>query len=210
MTTQAEEFAVGVGWTGASGLIYGVRLVEVLLQAGRDVNLVASAAVEQTAPVELERSLAAVAAGLAAHGPGRLRVFGQAQFDSPLASGSSRGGPFVVVPCSMGTAGRLAAGTGETLLLRAADVCLKERRPLILVPREAPLATHHLQNLALLSGRGALIIPAAPGFYHRPQSVEDLVDFIVQRVCDHLGVDVDLAPRWGDGPRRGAGPQRQI
>lgn len=210
MTTHGDRPAIGVGWTGASGLIYGVRLVEVLLQAGRDVNLVASEAVEQTAPVELERSLAEVLAGLAGHGPGRLRVFGQNQFDSPLASGSSRAGPFAVVPCSMGTAGRLAAGTGETLLLRAADVCLKERRPLILVPREAPLATHHLQNLALLSGRGALIIPASPGFYHRPGSVADLVDFIVQRVCDHLGVDVDLTPRWGDGGRRGPGPQRQI
>jgi len=85
------------------------------------------------------------------------------------------------------------------LLLRAADVCLKERRPLILVPRETPMATHHLQNLAKLSKRGALIIPAAPGFYHRPQSVAELVDFIVQRVCDHLGVEVELAPRWGGG-----------
>ena len=98
----------------------------------------------------------------------------------------------------MGTAARIAAGTSETLLLRAADVCLKERRPLIVVPRETPMATHHLENLARLSALGALVLPAAPGFYHRPQSVADLVDFIVQRICDHLGVDVDLAPRWGD------------
>ena len=189
--------AVGVGWTGASGLAYGVRLVEVLLGAGRDVNLVASGAVSQTAPVELEKSVDEIIAELGELAPGRLRVFGQTEFTAPLASGSAHGGPLVVIPCSMGTAGRIAHGTSETLLLRAADVCLKERRPLILVPRETPMATHHLENLAKLSGMGALVLPAAPGFYHRPQRVEDLVDFIVQRVCDHLGVEVDLAPRWG-------------
>lgn len=195
---MSDHAAIGVGWTGASGVVYGVRLVEVLLEAGRDVNLVASAAVAQTAPVELGETVEAVIARLRGKGPGRLRVFGQTEFTSPLASGSARGGPFVIVPCSMGTAGRIAAGTSETLLLRAADVCLKERRPVIVVPRETPMATHHLENLARLSAMGVLVLPAAPGFYHRPQSVADLVDFIVQRVCDHLGVDVDLAPRWGE------------
>lgn len=190
--------AIGVGWTGASGIAYGVRLVEVLLAAGRDVHLTASDAVAQTAPVELGETVEAVVARLQVLGPGRLRVCGRTEFTAPLASGSARGGPFVVVPCSMGTAARIAAGTSETLLLRAADVCLKERRPLILVPRETPMATHHLENLARLSARGALVLPAAPGFYHRPRSVADLVDFIVQRICDHLGVDVTLAPRWGD------------
>jgi flavin prenyltransferase len=190
---------VSVAWTGASGIAYGVRLVEVLLGAGRDVNLVVSDAVAQTAPVELDEPVAAVIARLEGLGPGRLRVFGRTEFTSPLASGSARGGPFVVIPCSMGTVGRIAAGTSETLLLRAADVCLKERRTLILVPRETPLATHHLENLAKLSALGALILPAAPGFYHRPRAVSDIVDFIVQRVCDHLQVDVNLAPRWG-GP----------
>lgn len=189
---------IGVGWTGASGLAYGVRLVEVLLQAGRDVDLVASEAVAQTAPVELEQSVDAVIESLRSTGPGRLRTFGQREFTAPLASGSALGGPFVVVPCSMGTAARMAHGTSESLLLRAADVCFKERRPLILVPRETPMATHHLENLARLSARGALVVPAAPGFYHRPRTVADMVDFIVQRVCDHLGVAVDLAPRWGD------------
>jgi len=190
--------AIGVGWTGASGIAYGVRLVEVLLKAGHDVNLVASDAVAQTAPVELDRELPAVIAGLREIGPGRLRTFGRTEFAAPLASGSAQGGPFVIVPCSMGTAARVVAGTSETLLLRAADVCLKERRPLILVPRETPMATHHLENLARLSAMGALIVPAAPGFYHRPQTVGDLVDFIVQRVCDHLGVEIKLAPRWGE------------
>jgi len=193
-----RQGTIGVGWTGASGIAYGVRLVEVLLGTGRDVHLVVSDAVAQTAPVELGEDVETLIARLRNAGPGRLRVFGKTEFTAPLASGSARGGPFVVVPCSMGTVGRIAAGTSETLLLRAADVCLKERRPLILVPRETPLATHHLENLAKLSAMGALVLPAAPGFYHRPRAVSDLVDFIVQRVCDHLGVAVALAPRWGE------------
>ncbi len=202
MSARGQLPAIGVGWTGASGLVYGVRLVEVLLGAGRDVHLVHSSAVAQTAPVELERPVEEIVTDLMSRGPGRLRVWGRDEFTAPMASGSAQGGPLVVVPCSMGTAARIAAGTSETLLLRAADVCLKERRPLILVPRETPLATHHLENLARLSARGALNIPAAPGFYLRPRTVDDLVDFIVQRVCDHLGVEVDLVGRWGetDGP----------
>jgi len=128
---------------------------------------------------------------------GSLEVLKADDFSSPVASGSALAGPMVVVPCSMGTAGRIVAGTSETLLLRAADVCFKERRNLILVPRETPMATHHLENLAELSRRGAMVIPAAPGFYHKPQSVADLVDFIVQRICDHLEVNVELSPRWG-------------
>lgn len=192
-----EAAPVGVGWTGASGLVYGVRLVDVLLHAGRDVDLVASEAVRQTAPVEMGLDVAAILDRLGEMGPGRLRVFDNHDFAAPLASGSARGGPLVIAPCSMGTVGRLVAGTSETLLLRAADVCLKERRPLVVVPRETPLATHHLEHLATLSARGALVLPAMPGFYHRPQSPGELIDFIVQRVCDHLGVDVDLTPRWG-------------
>ncbi len=189
--------AIGIGWTGASGLVYGVRLVDVLLNAGRDVNLVFSAAVRQTAPVEMGLDVAGLLDRLGEMGPGSLRVFDQYDFAAPLASGSAQGGPFVIVPCSMGTVGRLVAGTSESLLLRAADVCLKERRPLIIVPRETPLATHHLEHLATLSRRGVLVLPAMPGFYHRPQSPGEMVDFVVQRICDHLGVEVALAPRWG-------------
>lgn len=191
---------IGVGWTGASGLVYGVRLVEVLLKEGRDVNLVHSDAVAQTAPVELDEPVETILARLNNMGPGRLRVFGRTEFTSPLASGSANGGAMVIVPCTMGTVGRIVAGTSETLLLRAADVCLKEHRSLIVVPRETPLATHHLENLAKLSALGALIIPAAPGFYHQPKTVADLVDFIVQRLCDHLQVPVNLTPRWAQEP----------
>ena len=197
MSDNTNQPAIGVAWTGASGLAYGVRLVDVLLNAGREVNLVVSEAVGQTAPVELDLTVEGIVERLGSMGPGELRVYGRTEFTSPLASGSARGGPLVIIPCSMGTVGRIVAGTSETLLLRAADVCLKERRQLIIVPRETPLATHHLENLAKLSSWGVLVMPAAPGFYHRPSSPGDLVDFMVQRVCDHLGVDVDLAPRWG-------------
>ena len=202
----AKEPAIGVAWTGASGLVYGVRLVDVLLQSGCDVNLVVSSAVSQTAPVELGHPAEGLIERLRTMGPGVLEVYGQNDFSAPLASGSAQGGPMVIVPCSMGTVGRLVAGTSETLLLRAADVCLKERRQLILVPRETPLATHHLENLTRLSGLGALIMPAAPGFYHRPTSPGDLVDFMVQRICDHLGVAVNLVSRWGSDDQPEAGP----
>jgi len=198
MNDKVKQSAIGVAWTGASGLAYGVRLVDVLLNAGRDVNLVVSSAVSQTAPVELDLTVEGIVERLGSMGPGELRVYGRTEFTSPLASGSAHGGSFVIIPCSMGTVGRIVAGTSETLLLRAADVCLKERRQLIIVPRETPLATHHLENLARLSSWGVLVMPASPGFYHRPSSPGDLVDFMVQRVCDHLGVDVDLAPRWGE------------
>ncbi len=198
MNDKVKQPAIGVAWTGASGLAYGVRLVDVLMNAGRDVNLVVSSAVSQTAPVELDLTVEGIVERLGSMGPGELRVYGRTEFTSPLASGSAQGGSLVIIPCSMGTVGRIVAGTSETLLLRAADVCLKERRQLIIVPRETPLATHHLENLAKLSSWGVLVMPASPGFYHRPSSPGDLVDFMVQRVCDHLGVDADLVPRWGE------------
>jgi 4-hydroxy-3-polyprenylbenzoate decarboxylase len=197
MSNGSVPGRIGIGWTGASGIAYGVRLVDVLLQAGRDVDLTYSHAVEQTAPVEMGHELAGLLTRMQTMGPGRLRIWGQQEFQSPLASGSSGVESFVIIPCSMGTVGRLAAGTSETLLLRAADVCLKEGRKLIIVPRETPLATHHLENMARLSSWGVTVMPAMPGFYHRPTSPGDLIDFMVQRVCDHLGVPVDLAPRWG-------------
>ncbi len=192
---------ITVAWTGASGLAYGVRLVEVLLRAGRDVALLRSDAVDQTAPVELGRAPDALVSDLraaAAEAGATLAEYGRTEFTAPVASGSARGGAMVVCPCSMSTLGRIATGSGDTLLFRAADVSLKERRPLILVPRETPLATHHLENMTRLSREGAVILPAMPGFYHGPERVSDLIDFVVQRVCDQLRVPVDLAPRWGD------------
>jgi 4-hydroxy-3-polyprenylbenzoate decarboxylase len=152
---------------------------------------------EPPRPVTLADRPSVGPAGASRPGRGNLRRWDERDFTSPLASGSSLRGGLVICPCSLGTAARVAAGTGETLLLRAADVCLKERRPLVLVPREAPLATHHLENLARLSARGVVVVPAAPGFYHRPRSVGELIDFIVQRLCDHLGVPAALVGRWG-------------
>ncbi len=199
---------VTVAWTGASGIAYGVRLVETLLRAGVSVDLLRSDAAALTAAAELTRPLEEVLvdlANVASSAGADLRGHGLRDFSSPLASGSAPSDGMVVCPCSMGTLARIAAGTSETLLLRAADVCLKERRPLVLVPRETPLATLHLENMLRLSRNGAIVLPAMPGFYHRPRRVEDLVDFVVQRVCDHLGVPVDLVRRWGDdtgdGPR---------
>ena len=185
---------ITVAWTGASGLLYGVRLVEVLLKAGTPVHLLLSETIGQTAQAELDRSLSDVLTDL--RGPG-LREFGPKDFSSPVASGSAPSGGMVVCPCSMSTLARIAAGSGETLLHRAADVCLKERRKLVLVPRETPLATHHLENMTRLSRNGAVILPAMPGFYHGPKGIEDLVDFIIQRICDQLDVRVDLTPQWG-------------
>mgnify|MGYP002630218638 CR=1 FL=1 len=189
---------VTVAWTGASGLAYGVRLVEVLLRAGVGVDLLRSDAVDQTAVVELDRPLGGVLADLRGIANATLREYGKQDYSAPVASGSAPSLGMVVCPCSMSTLARIATGTGETLLHRAADVCLKERRTLIVVPRETPLATHHLENMTRLSRNGAVVLPAMPGFYNAPQSVADLVDFIVQRVCDRLDVAVDLTKRWGD------------
>jgi len=186
---------ITIAWTGASGLAYGVRLVDVLLDAGVPVALLRSATIGQTAAAELERPLEDVLNEFRARG---VREYGPAEFSAPVASGSAPGGGMVVCPCSMSSLARIATGTGESLLHRAADVCLKERRPLILVPRETPLATHHLENMVRLSRAGAVILPAMPGFYHAPRSVADLVDFVVQRICDQLRVGVRLTGRWGE------------
>ena len=199
----ADRIPIALAWTGASGLAYGRRLAEVLLDAGRDVDLLVSDAVAQTAEVELGTGLPELLEAMrerAASGPARLRVFGKTEYGAPVASGSAVYAGMVICPCSMSTLARVASGAGDTLLLRAADVFRKERRPLILVPRETPLATHHLRNMADLSADGVLILPAMPGFYNRPASIGDLVDFIVQRICDHLGVEVDLCRRWDGLP----------
>ncbi len=194
---MSEKLPISVAWTGASGLVYGVRLVDVLLNAGRDVNLMLSRAVEQTAPSEMNHPAEGIVERLRLLGPGKLETWEREDFGAPMASGSARVGAMVIVPCSMGTIGRLVAGTSETLLLRAAEVSLKERRQLIIVPRETPLSTGGLENLARLSSWGVTVMPAMPGFYNQPTSPGDLVDFMVQRICDHLDVEVDLSRRWG-------------
>jgi 4-hydroxy-3-polyprenylbenzoate decarboxylase len=190
--------------TGASGMAYGLRLLECLLAAGSRVYLLYSPAAQIVAkqecglvlpaqPREAERVLGERFAAAA----GQLAVFGREDWMAPIASGSNPSDAMVVCPCTMGTVGAIAAGLADNLIERAADVMLKERKPLVLVPRETPLSLIHLENLAALARAGAVILPPSPGFYHQPRSVEDLVDFVVARVLDLCGVAHSLGPRWG-------------
>lgn len=188
-----KRFVVGV--TGASGAIYASRLLHHLRTAGNEVHLVASNAGEQVARYEgfpLTDSVKNGEDGL----PGALLRHRDDNYWAPPASGSFRHGGMVICPCSAGSAGRIAAGAGESLLLRSADVCLKEGRPLIILIREAPLSLIHLRNLTSLAEAGAKIVPASPGFYTHPATVEELVDGVLQRVIDLLQLDIDIAPRW--------------
>jgi len=197
---------IAVALTGASGIQYGLRLVECLLQAGREVQLLYSQAAQVVAAMETELSLptsAVEARQILCErfrvGNERLQVYGRQQWTAPVASGSNPPEALVICPCTTGTLASVAQGICEDLIDRAADVALKERRRLILVVRETPLSTVHLENMLKLSRAGAVIMPANPGFYHRPQEVSDLVDFMVARIMDHLEVDHELMPRWGEG-----------
>ena len=196
---------ITLAFTGASGMPYGTRLLECLLAAQARVYLLYSSAAQIVAKAELELTLPTqphAAAGFFAQRygakPGQLTVFSREDWLAPIASGSNPADAMAICPCSMGTVGALAAGLADNLIERAADVMLKERRPLVLVPRETPLSTIHLENLTRLSRAGAVILPPSPGFYGHPGSIADLVDFIVARVLDQLGVDHSLGPRWGE------------
>jgi 4-hydroxy-3-polyprenylbenzoate decarboxylase len=200
--------SVTLGFTGASGMAYGLRLLECLLGAGVRVALVYSQAAQIVAKQELDVVLPARAqdartallerCGAAAE---LLQVYGREDWYAPMASGSSAADAMVVCPCSMGTLAAIATGLADNLIERAADVMLKERRTLVLVPRETPCSLIHLENMARAARAGAVILPANPGFYHRPQRVEDLVDFVVARILDQLGVPNEISARWGREPR---------
>lgn len=192
--------------TGASGAAYGLRLLEVLLGAGRSVRLMLSPSAAEVLKIEADRHVdlnnvtvsdllpSAEVSDL----PGKMTYHHYQDFTAGIASGSFSTAGMVICPCSMGTIGALASGLSTNLIHRAADVHLKERRKLILTPRETPLSTIQLGNLHTLSTAGAIILPAMPGFYHQPRSVLDLVDFVVGRICDQLNVAVDLTRRWGE------------
>ncbi|KAF0102998.1 MAG: 3-octaprenyl-4-hydroxybenzoate carboxy-lyase UbiX [bacterium] len=190
--------------TGASGMAYGIRLLECLLRAGRRVDLLVSPAARIVARQELDLGLPADTGELAAffdacfagHG-GTLAAYGKEEWFAPAASGSNPADAMVVCPCSMGALAAIAHGMADNLIERAADVMLKEKRPLILVPRETPFSLVHLRNMTLLAEAGATLMPANPGFYHRPQNVEQVVDFIVARVLDQLRVPHTLMRPWG-------------
>jgi 4-hydroxy-3-polyprenylbenzoate decarboxylase len=185
-----------LGITGASGAPYAVRLLEVLAGRREPVWLITSA--HGLRLLRDECGIDSLDALRAATGGewGSVTVFPDGDRGALPASGSRRTRGMVICPCSMGTVAAIAGGTSRSLVERAADVTLKERRRLLLVPRETPLSLVHLRNLVAVTEAGAVVIPAAPGFYHRPARVADLVDFVVQRVLDHLELDIDIAPRW--------------
>jgi 4-hydroxy-3-polyprenylbenzoate decarboxylase len=189
--------------TGASGAPYAVGLLRALSRAGRTVHLTISPSGAQVLREELgiDPRLEPSEFDPAVFGPldsGRLVYHYHADFSAGIASGSFPTAAMVVVPCSMSTLGAIAHGMTTNLITRAADVHLKERRRLILVPRETPLGLVHLENMVSVTRAGAIVLPAMPGWYHRPRTVEDLVGFIVDRICDLLGIDRPGVRRWGD------------
>ncbi|HSD59234.1 MAG TPA: flavin prenyltransferase UbiX [Burkholderiales bacterium] len=195
---------VTLAFTGASGMPYGLRLLEQLLAGGTRVYLVYSQVAQVVARQEMNLALPSRAEEAQAFfsqrfgaQPGQLRVFGREEWFAPVASGSSAPDAMVICPCTMGTLAAVAAGLAQNLIERAADVMLKEGRRLVLVPRETPFSAIHLENMLRLARAGAVILPANPGFYHHPETVQNLVDFVVARVLDRLGIPNALVQRWG-------------
>lgn len=204
MTTTTRPQQVILALTGASGMPYGIRLLECLIRSGTKVWLIYSQVAQIVAREEMDLKLPSQPreaqrhfADLYGASEGQLEVFGREDWYAPPASGSSPADAMIICPCSMGTLASIAAGLAQSLIERAADVALKEGRKLVLVPRETPFSAIHLDNMQRLQRAGAVILPANPGFYHRPQSVADLVDFVVARVLDQIGIDNDLVVRWG-------------
>ncbi len=183
---------------------YGIRLLEQLLHSGKQVYLLYSQVAQIVAQQEMNLALPSRARETEAYfnqlyqlPEGQLRVFGREEWFAPVASGSNPSDAMVVCPCTMGTLAAIAAGMSEKLIERAADVMIKENRQLILVPRETPFSTIHLENMLKLSRCGVIILPANPAFYHHPQTIQDLTDFVVARILDHLNIAHTLMPRWG-------------
>ncbi|WP_448548111.1 flavin prenyltransferase UbiX [Thalassotalea fusca] len=190
--------------TGASGSAYALRLLECLLAANYQVYVLCSSAARVVFDTEVGLKLPAAPEAASQvliarfnAQPEQVKVFGKEQWFSPVASGSAAPKQMVVCPCSTGTLAAISQGMSDNLIERAADVVIKERGQLILMPRETPFSTIHLQNMLTLSQQGVTIMPAAPGFYHKPEKIEDLIDFMVGRVLDHLGIEQTIMPRWG-------------
>jgi 4-hydroxy-3-polyprenylbenzoate decarboxylase len=196
---------IALGMTGASGAQYGFRLLQNLLAADHRVQLMISKAAQVVIGMETDISLPGRSGDIekvlsekfnaADH---QLRVFGEDEWTAPVASGSNDVNAMVVCPCSMGALSAIAHGASNNLLERAADVMLKERKKLVLVPRETPYSDIHLENMLKLSRMDAVIVDANPGFYNKPGSIDDLVDFVVAKILDQLGVEHKLQPRWGE------------
>ena len=188
-----------VAITGASGAPYALRFLQEATRHYKEIYVALSDQALQVISVETGRVVNA--RNLSAHtllgfDTDAIRFVDKKDYFSPPASGSFRHDGMVIVPCSMGTAARIAHGVSDDLVTRAADVCLKERRKLILVPRETPWNLIHLRNMTLLAEAGAIIVPAAPGFYHKPKTIDDLVDFMVARILQQLGIEQTLMPQW--------------
>jgi 4-hydroxy-3-polyprenylbenzoate decarboxylase len=199
MTATAER-AFAVCFCGGSGIAYGLRLAEALLEAGHRVHLCATAAalrvLRHEAGLQVDLQRPDLAALFPAPLRRRLHVHARDAVEAAPSSGSAGIEATVLIPCSMGTLARVAHGFSSNLVERAADVALKEGRPLVVVPRETPLSAIHLRNMLTLAEAGAVVLPAMPGFYHRPASVQDLVDFVVGKVLDRLRVEHALFARW--------------
>ncbi len=196
---------VNLAITGASGAPYGLRLLRCLVAANCRVHVMISRAAQVVIATETDLSLGGSSGSqqqaleeYSQAASGQIEVLGREAWFSPPASGSGEKAPLVICPCSTGTLSALATGASDNLIERAGDVALKERRKLILVPREAPYSEVHLENMLKLTRMGAVILPASPGFYHHPASIDDLVDFIVARILDHLDLPQNLMPRWGE------------
>jgi 4-hydroxy-3-polyprenylbenzoate decarboxylase len=198
-TRGGAEKPIVVAITGASGAPYAVGLLEGLVAAERPVQLIVSSHGLRLLQTEMDiASVDALRARVGASGWDKwITAFDDNDRGAAPASGSALNAGMVICPCSMGTLSAIAAGSSRSLVERAADVALKERRPLLLVPRETPLSAIHLENMLRVTRAGAVVMPAAPGFYHRPESIVDLVNFMVARVLDHLDVPHRLVARWG-------------
>ena len=201
---MAFEKKITLAITGASGSVYVLRLLECLVAANYQVYLLCSSAAKVVFDTEVGLKIPSSPDAASAFfiekykaKPEQIIVFGKEQWFSPVASGSAAPKTMVICPCSTGTLAAISQGMSDNLIERAADVVIKERGQLILVPRETPYSTIHLQNMLSLSQMGVTIMPASPGFYHNPESINDLVDFMVGRMLDHLGIDQTIMPRWG-------------
>ena len=199
---------VTLAMTGASGAQYGLRLLDCLVREEREVHFLISKAAQLVLATETDVTLPpkpqAMQQFLSEYtgaSAGQIRVYDKEDWMAPAASGSGAPTAMVVVPCSTGTLSAIAAGACNNLIERAADVAIKERRQLILVPREAPFSSIHLENMLKLSNLGVTILPASPGFYHKPQSIDDLIDFVVARILNCLNIPQDMLPRWGEQHR---------
>jgi 4-hydroxy-3-polyprenylbenzoate decarboxylase len=191
--------------TGASGVQYAIRLMECLIAADVQVLLMISRAAQVVAATETDLSIPGATAAQQTYftqmfnaKAGQVKVFAREQWMAPVASGSGAPATMVVCPCSTGTLSAIATGASNNLIERAADVALKERRQLVLVPREAPYSEIHLENMLKLTRMGAVILPASPGFYHKPETISDMVDFVVARILSQIGIEQSFMPSWGE------------